>query len=34
VSASSNYVEVNGRGKVVERCHYDDKGHAICRRGP
>jgi hypothetical protein len=33
VETSSNYVEVNGRGKVVERCHYDDKGHAMCRRG-
>jgi hypothetical protein len=33
VETSENYVEVNGRGRVVERCHYDDKGHAMCRRG-
>jgi hypothetical protein len=33
VETSGNYVEVNGRGRVVERCHYDDKGHAMCRRG-
>jgi hypothetical protein len=26
--------ETNGRGRVVERCHSDDKGHTMCRRGP
>jgi hypothetical protein len=34
VETSSNYVEVNGRGRVVETCHSDDKGHTMCRRGP
>ncbi len=34
VEAGSNYVEVNGRGKVVERCRDDGKGHIVCRRGP
>ena len=34
VETSSNYVETNGRGRVVERCHSDDKGHTMCRRGP
>jgi len=34
VETSSNYVEVNRRGKVVETCHSDDKGHTMCRRGP
>jgi hypothetical protein len=33
VESSSTYVEVDGRGKVIARCHYDDKGHAMCRRG-
>ena len=33
VETNSSYVEVNGRGRVVQRCHYDDKGHAMCRRG-
>lgn len=34
VETSSNYVEVNARGRVVETCHSDDKGHTMCRRGP
>jgi hypothetical protein len=34
VETSSDYVEVNGRGRTVERCHSDDKGHTMCRRGP
>jgi hypothetical protein len=34
VQTESNYVEVNRRGKVVETCHSDDKGHTMCRRGP
>jgi hypothetical protein len=33
VDTSSNAVLVNGRGKVIERCHSDGNGHAICRRG-
>ena len=34
VQTSGTYVEVNGRGKVVERCHYDDHGHVMCDRRP
>jgi hypothetical protein len=33
VDTSSNAVLVNGRGKVIERCHSDGNGHVICRRG-
>ena len=33
IDTSSNAVLVNGRGKVIERCHADGQGHVICRRG-
>ena len=33
VDMSSNGVLVNGRGRVIERCHSDGQGHTICRRG-
>ena len=33
VDTSSNAVLVNRRGKVIERCHSDGKGHVVCRRG-
>ena len=33
LSSSITSLPLLARGKVVERCHYDDKGHAMCRRG-
>lgn len=33
VDTSYNEVLVNGRGRVVERCHSDGQGHTVCRRG-